>query len=285
MKIKQILRFAKDEFIYGGHLLSLGAASIVFTFAILLDIKITWDFLLIVYLITHTVYLCNRFIEFEKDFLTNSNRTQHVKKYIQYSFFIIFCFILIIVILLLRFGNFLSLIFGLLLLLFGIFYSLFFKNLTKKIIGFKNFYVSFFWALLVIFLIFYYSFFFNLPVFFLFSFVFLRWLINTIFFDIKDTESDKKDNLKTIILYLGKERTLFFLHIVNLISFLPIIIGVYKNVLSLSSLSLVVFYFYSFYYLQKAKDEKTNIYNLSYMMVDGEYLLWSIVLFLVNFIF
>ncbi len=130
MVIEKILKSVWDEFVYGGHLLSLGSISGVFTSAILLDIKITWDFLVIVYLITYTIYLYNRFKELEKDSLTNFERTQHLTIYIKYAPFIIFCSTFIITIMLFCFGNFLNLIFGLSILLAGMLYSLFFKEIN-----------------------------------------------------------------------------------------------------------------------------------------------------------
>jgi len=61
MVIEKILNSIWNEFVYGGHLLSFGAVSIVYAASILLDIRITWDFLLVVYLGTESVYLYNRF--------------------------------------------------------------------------------------------------------------------------------------------------------------------------------------------------------------------------------
>ena len=276
--IKKFLNFTWREFIYGGHLTALGAPSIAFTSAILLDIPITWDFLLIVYLITYTVYLYNRFKEFNEDFLTNPNRTQHIGGYIKYTPLIIFCFTLVIIGMLLRFGNFLSLIFGLLLLFLGVLYSIYLKKVTKKIVGFKNFYVTFIWSLLVIFVGLYYNAPLNLSLFLFFSFVFLRGIINTVFFDIKDIETDKKNGLKTIPVLVGRKKTLIYLYIINIISFMPIILGVYKDIFLPFSLSLIVLYFYSCYYLQRAKSEKAEIQNLPYILVDGEYLFWPLIL-------
>jgi len=284
MKVEWILKFVWDEFIYGGHLLSLGAVSIVFTSALLLGIPVGWDFLMIVYLITYIIYLYDRFRGLEQDSSTNYDRSRHIKKYVKYIPIIISSSILIIIGILFYFGNWSSLVFGLLLLLFGLFYNSFFKKLTQKIVGFKNFYVAFEWALLVVFLAFYYSFPLDLAVLLLFIFIFLRWLINTIFFDIKDIKSDKEHNLGTIPVSYGKNKTLNYLHIINIFSFVLVIIGVYKNILPVSFLSLSIFYFYSFFYIQKAKNKSVNINSLSYIMVDGEYLFWSIVLFLSNII-
>ena len=217
--------------------------------------------------------------------MTNYDRTRHLTKYIKYVPLIIFCLILIVIGMLAYFGNQLGLIFGLLLLLFGLLYSMYFKKVTEKIVGFKNFYVSFFWASLVIFLVSYYSLPFNLPVLLLFIFVFLRLLVNTIFFDIKDIESDKKYDLNTIPVMYGKNKTLNYLHIVNIFSFALVMAGVYKNIFSISFLSLSIFCFYSFYYIQKTKNGSINVNKLSYIMVDGEYLFWPMILILGKFIF
>lgn len=59
MAIEKILKFIWNEFIYGGHLPSLGAAAIVLFSGILLNIKITWDCLLITYFIFYLIYLYN----------------------------------------------------------------------------------------------------------------------------------------------------------------------------------------------------------------------------------
>ena len=284
MSAKQIFVIVRDEFVYGGHILSLGSVSIVFTSAILLNISINWVFLIVVYLITYIVYSYNRFREYEEDFLTNYDRTQHLIRYMKYIPLIISCLVLIVIGILTYFGSQLGLISGLLLLLFGLFYSMYFKKITEKIVGFKNFYVSFFWAFLVIFLVFYYSSPFDLSVLLLFIFIFLRWLVNTTFFDIKDIESDKKYNLNTIPVLYGKNKTLNYLHIINIFSLALIVIVVYKNIFSISFLSLSFFYFYSFYYIQKTKNGSINVNKLSYVMVDGEYLLWPIVLILGKFV-
>ncbi|MBU0647128.1 hypothetical protein KJ809_01775 [Patescibacteria group bacterium] len=80
----KILSAIWKEFIYGGHLLSLGAVSIIFTASILLNIQITWDFFLVVYLWTEAVYLYNRLKELKSDSLNNPKRTIYLKKQARY---------------------------------------------------------------------------------------------------------------------------------------------------------------------------------------------------------
>ena len=285
MNIKKVLKFVWDEFIYGGHLTSLGVSGILGFSAIILNQKISIPLLTLGYLVSQVVYFYNHFRELKKDILTNLKRTQHLQKSKKY-FLIIFALYLVSFFLCLVYINNLAVaLMSLFLVSGGLLYTTFFKNLSKKITGFKSFYVDFFWALLILLVAFYYNIHCNLLLFLLFFFIFLKSSTNTIFFDIKDIKSDKKEKLKTIPILFGTKKTLNFLHIINVLSFIPIIIGVYINLLPLFSLSVFIFYFYSFYYLEKAKKQKINIRNLSYIIADGEYLLWPFVLILSRFIF
>lgn len=281
MIIKKILNSIWNEFVYGGHLLSFGASGILWSSAIIFGQAPSMPLLLSGYAISQIVYGYNHFEEAEKDASTNPERVNHIKKIRKHIFpFLVFYFLLF-VISLLYLKNLEAILVSLFILIGGIFFTGIFKSFTKQIIGFKTFYTSFFWAFLTILAYSYYHIQNNLLIFLLFSFVFLRWLLNTAFFDIKDVDSDKKEGLKTFPIILGKKKILIHLHLLNALSFSPIITGAYYGILPLSTLSLCLFYFYSFYYLKKAKEE--NIRKLSYVMVDGEYLLWPVVLSLAAF--
>jgi 4-hydroxybenzoate polyprenyltransferase len=182
--------------------------------------------------------------------------------------------------LLLRFGNANSAIFAIFMVAGSLLYTVHFKNYTKKIIGFKSVYVSLFWASLVLLLALYYRTSINLAVISISLFVFLRLLVNTIFFDIKDIASDKLYSLKTLPVYLGRRKVLSLIHILNLVSFLLLVVCVYKGVLPPGALSLLVFFIYTCFYLGLAKKEGTDMQKLSYFMVDGEYILWPFVIFI-----
>ena len=280
MKIKKILNLIWNEFVYGGHLLSLGAVSIVYTASILLDIRITWDFLLVVYLGTESVYLYNRFKEYEVDFLTNPERTEHIKKYVKYIPFIIFLMTFSAIVIVVYFNKISALIFGLLLFFGGLLYSKFLKKITRKIIGFKDFLISFLWATLVIFLAYYYFFSWNFALILMIFFIFLRLFLNTNFFDMKDIESDIKEGLLTLPVILGKKTMIKFLTIINMLSMIPIIFGVFLDILPNFSLILLLTIPYSFYYLKQTSKESVDLHFLSYILVDGEYLLWPIFILL-----
>jgi len=276
MKVEQVSKSIWNEFIYGGHLLSLGSVSVVFTSAILLNIKITWDFLLIIYLGAQSIYWYYQIQDMEYDYLTNFERCSHIKKYIKVIPYLIIFFIVFLIIILLCFNKLFVLLLYLSLLLVSAFYNNFFKILTKKIIGFKNLFIAFTETFLIFLLIVYYSFDLNLSVFLVLIFVYLRWLANTIFLDTKDIESDKKKGLLTIAIIL-KEKLVYFLKLITLLATLPIFIGVFWELLPKFSLLLVFTVPYTFYYLNIFRKQTGKI---SYILADMEFFLWSVFILL-----
>src|SRR4030043_1950045 len=124
-RIKKILKIVKNEFIFGGHLLSLGGTSIAYTVSLLLNIEITWDFLLIVYLAFQSAYLFNRYEEIEKDSLTNPERTVHLERYYKKIPFIILLFLLIFFLIQCYFHKIPALIFSSFVVILGLLYSVF----------------------------------------------------------------------------------------------------------------------------------------------------------------
>src|SRR5665647_1709288 len=102
MNIKKIFAFAKNEFIYGGHLPAWGAVSLVLTSMLLLNIEISEVLLVAAYLIFYVIYAYDKLRDLKSDFLTNLDRTEHTKKVVQYLTFIIGLSIGIITILLIN---------------------------------------------------------------------------------------------------------------------------------------------------------------------------------------
>jgi len=285
MVIEKIVNSIWNEFVYGGHLLSFGAVSIVYTASILLDIRITWDFLLVVYLGTESVYLYNRFKEYKVDFLTNPERTEHIKKYVKYIPFIIFLMTFSAIVFVVYFNKISALTFGLLLLIIGLLYSLFFKKITEKIIAFKSFFISLMWSLLVLFLAIYYSAPINLALFLFSVFVFLRFFVSVSFFDIKDIKTDKQEGLKTLAVVLKQSTLWQFLSIIAILAVLPLIIGVYLRILPISSLMLFLTIPYTFFYFKQLENKNISPYFLYNVIVDGEFIFWLFFVLSGNFIF
>ena len=146
MKIKTILKSIWNEFIYGGHLQSLGASAVVFVSCFLSNIKFSWDIFLVSYLVFYSLYLYNHYKELEIDKFTNYQRTEHLKKYIKNAPLIIFLIFLVVSLLVFIFGKFSGFIFVFLIFLFGFLYSFVFKRVTKRVPLFKNFFVSAFFS-------------------------------------------------------------------------------------------------------------------------------------------
>jgi len=283
MRVKGVINSIWNEFVYGGHLLSLGASAILYSTVLIFNKPISIPLLVLGYGINQVIYTYNHFKEAEKDALTNPERAKHVKQKKTKILFIFYLFLVIVSLIFLQdLGTFL---FAAFLMAGGIMFTEFFKGLTRKIVGFKTFYASLFWAFLIILSAIYYNINYIPLIILLFLFVYLRFVLSIAFFDIKDIESDKRDFLKTFPVLLGRNKTLSFLHILNFISILPLVLGVYFKILPTFSLSLCLFYFYSFYYLRQAVSKSKNIRKLSYIMVDGEYIFWPLILFLSLIIF
>lgn len=272
--------FIWSEFVYGGHLLSLGSSAIVLMLMFIFNVNIRFEFLFVVYLGTQCIYAYNRYKELEFDTSTNLHRTNHLKNYDKSLYVISIFYGLIYLLILCYYGNIQSIFFGFFLLIIGLFFTYKGKTLSKKIIGFKSIYTAVSWSLLVFFTVIYFSIPFKLITYLLFIFVFLRWIINTSFFDIKDIESDKKRELKTLPIYFGEEKFLDILQFLNLLSIFPILLGVIIKELPVYSFLLTFSFFYSFYYIYKARSKKTNITNLSYVLVDSEFYYWPFLVLL-----
>lgn len=268
-----------NEFIFGGHLLSLGAASVVWLVVIILDETLYVPLLLIPYFMSQIVYSHNHFKEAKLDILTNPERIEHNRELIKYFSAFMLLYFSGLFFTTVFFFDAKIIVFVLAAMIIGIFYTKFFKSLTKKVVGFKNFYVAFSWGILTVLPVLYYSQPFDLFFALVYLFVVLRLLVNTTFFDLKDTESDKLNGLKSLPVVFGKELTLNLLVLFNITSFVPLIVGVYLRTFPFFSVFLIVFFFYSLFYIRKARSlDSSSLRQTSYLMVDGEFIFWPIVL-------
>jgi 4-hydroxybenzoate polyprenyltransferase len=279
LKINKILKPIFDEFIYGGHLLSLGASGIVLTVMVLLNEKISISLLVIAYLIAQIVYTLNHYKELKIDIMTNPERAKYLAKGEKYFPLLISVYSVLLLTILILFSNLNTLVFIFILGALGFFYL---KNLTKNIIGFKNYYVAFLWATASVVLPYLY---FSIKVdkffYFIFIFVFIRWLVNTTFFDLKDIKGDKDEGLKTIPVVIGVKNTLLLLSFYNILSGAILIYAIYFGVISIAASGLLLLIPYSFYYLFISYNANpAKIRKVSYIMVDGEYVFWPILILL-----
>jgi 4-hydroxybenzoate polyprenyltransferase len=273
MKEKKWTEFLGEEFFYGGHWFSIGVSALIFSIMILLHTQIRWELLLIVYLLIQCLFNYNHYKEFQIDASSRSDRIHHLKIYYKILPIITAFYGIGFLILILYFGNIESLIIAVASLLIGLLFTKFFKKCTKKIVGFKTFYASFTLSLLIVLTVTYCSYSINLLLLELFVFFSLRFMISSSFSDIKDIDIDKKLNLLTLPVYFGKQKFLTFLHILNFITFISLFVIVLQ-ITPYFSLFPIFSYLYSFFYIEKAKNPKTDIQSLTNIVVDGEFLFW-----------
>lgn len=235
------------------------------------------------YLTTFIVYSFNYLNEFDDDVVTDPTKVSFLKsRKNRFKLIIIYYIILNIILLCYSFylyGNFSFIVFILILLFGGILYTVIFKVLTRYIPGFKSVYCTALWAYAgSLYVTFFYSESINVFYAFMFAYMFIKLLINAIFFDIKDMDSDRNKNLKTIPLLLGKPTTILLLTILNLFSIVFLFYGVFSNFIPFYGVSLSILSIYTEYYLLKglASNQKV-IVRYTYVMADTEFILWPLV--------
>jgi 4-hydroxybenzoate polyprenyltransferase len=270
------------ELVHGGYLTALGAPALVLTTSIITNSGIDIPLLIISYLLPLIVYSYDYMSDMDKDVETNIARYKHLKKKKRYYPFILVFYVLLLIALLIVFSN-LKLILLIVLIIFGgLLYATALKGLTKRIPIFKNVYTVLTWSLGGTFFVpLHYSLSVSFPFIIIFIFINLKGMINAIFFDLKDSITDSKEGLKTLPVLLGKENAIKLLHLLNFIAFLPLIIGVYLKIIPILTLSLLIFFFYSFYYLIKSQGPISNDkwVNLG-SFADFEFIFWPLILIL-----
>jgi 4-hydroxybenzoate polyprenyltransferase len=273
---KKIIKLVAEEFLFGAHLVSLGASGIVLSVVMIFNLPIQPLLLLIAYLILQIIYRYNYFRELHFDMQSNPERVTYIsakKKWIEISPFLF----LAILCGLLLFTNLLTALLAGYITGVGILYTEYFKKLP--ILGIKNYYTSHFWAILVLMVPFFYDLANIPPYLYIVLFIFIRGLINTVFFDLKDIEDDKKRNVKTFPVRWGKRKTLYILQIINFLSIAPLLLGVYTGQLPGVSLFLGATVLLGVFYLKKAMHmTDKSLRLLSYILVDGEYMFWPVVI-------
>lgn len=286
LKIKKILEFIWQEFIYGGHLQCLGIVGIAYTSSFLLDIKVSWEFLLLTYLIFYPIYINDRLRGIKIDTLTNPERVEHFKKYLHVMPKIILTSILLLIGGLIFFSNIQFRIFALLLLLLGILYPFYFKNITKKIIAFKNFYASAFSTIMVLSPVIYYRYSLDpsslILLLLLMILVFLKTMQMQILLDCKDVEPDKSLGLLTLPILFGREKILNFLKFFSLFNTTSILILAifFFKLFPLSTLLLLLTIPANFYSFSLAQKQKYD----GYILGSGEFFFWLILMLIGNVI-
>ena len=282
-RLNKLKNCLKNEFIHGGHLVSIASPALAISTMILLGLNIRLEFLIITYLGTLCIYNYDYIKELKVDYSENVNRSKYIQKNQKFRIVTLIFYVICFLSMLIYFGNLNSIIFGIFLLILGLLYTNIFKKFTKKIAGFKNLYTSISFSMLIIFTPIFYSYQINSIFLVFLIFVLLQFIVDTSFCDMKDLNTDKKNRLKTLPLIFGKLNFLRFITVLNIISFFILSITIILKIMPLFSVVLLPFFIYRIYYINKAKEPKSDIIKLS-NLVDAEYLFWPIALFIGSFI-
>lgn len=268
------------EIIHGGYLTALGAPALVLTTSIITKSNINLPLLIISYLIPLIIYSYDYMGDLDKDIESNSDRYEHLHKKKKYYPLLMIFYIIVLIALLIIFSNYKLVLFIILITLGGFLYATVFKGLTKRIPIFKNIYTVLTWSLGgTLFVPLQFSLTLSLPFIIVFIFINMKGMINAIFFDLKDSLIDSKEGLKTLPVILGKKKAIRLLHFLNLVSFIPLVMAVILKIIPMLSISLILFFFYSFYYLSKAETSiDDDIWVKLGSIADFEFIFWPIVL-------
>lgn len=269
------LQTALNEFLYGGHLQSLGAVAILWTVAGLFQAPFPCGLPVATYAVFYAVYIYNRLLEVSADAASNPARTRHIVAHrrILWVTFVLSSLLAVVVTLLTAsvYGMvFLGAIFVL-----GLLYTNVFKGFTRRIPGFKAWYVALVFSTLV-FLPYAYAH--QEAPFVTLSFagwVFWNAVIMQIFLDLKDTQSDAQAGLRTIPLLLGEKRTFRVLVALTFLAAVPPVAWALFN--SSYPAIVAVLAFASSLSLLAFRIAKNGAYQ-GYLIESGKFVSWPALL-------
>lgn len=272
---KDITTVLWKDFIYGGHIFAFGAICVAIMASIIFAIPITWDFMLIIYLIFYTIYLYDYLTGAEDDKDNYSSRAEYLQGNDEKMLIgTIYGSIVTIAFTYLIYSDIKNMFIGFAILVLGLMYHSHFKSITKKLPAFKNLFVSLVWALLIYIMFIYYGYQIDISAMLISVFVFLRMMGIQIMFDIRDMEGDRKKGLLTIPVIFGHDKSMFLLKMLNIATLILIAVGVYMEILPLFVSMIMLVLAYSVKYKEKGQMSRND--NRCYLLAAGEPVVWAI---------
>ncbi len=276
---------AYDELVYGGHLLALGTSGIAASVTFVMGRTPSWDLLLMAYLFSFGAYSINRASDFDQDRLSHPSRTAYLQRrrgvlpaVAAASFLLGYGLAL--------FRNIYFFAALLIPLSLALAYSVSSERMAsatgisrlKEGILTKNVAISSGWALIPLLVGLYY---FELPkaILVLAPFVFLRLMVNTIFFDQRDIEADAVYGVKTLPGRLGLAGSARVMNLLDMASGLYIISVAAVGLVPYFAAGLAGFTLYSVAYRWYASSGK-HVNSVRDLVADGEYVLWGVVTYI-----
>lgn len=269
------------ELVLGGHLLALGTASIAGAAAFLFGKSPTAVLLVMAYLFSFGAYMMNRSAEMDQDLASHPERTNYLSTrrkilpgVVAASFLLGYALAATV-----SWIFFLALLAPLAL---SLLYSVGSKRLVgligtktlKQKVLLKNVSISFGWSLIPILVGFYFGAF-GLPLFLLSPFIFLRLMTNTIVFDIRDTEGDRENAVKTLPTELGVPRSFDVVGAIDAISAAYLVLILVAGLVPSYAVTLILLPIYSTIYRGLAMQSNANLGFICDVVADAEYVLWG----------
>ena len=109
---------------------------------------------------------------------------------------------------------------------------------------------------------------------FIFPFFFIKMFINTVLFDVRDVKGDALNGVKTIPVVIGIKKTRQFLFILQ--SLLLVLIVLFSNLFSKYYVILIISMIYGYLYITYFCDENNHNEVLRDVLVDGEWIIMSV---------
>ena len=276
-----VLGSAYWEFVLGGHMLAIGTASMAAAAAVIIGATATPLLLVMAYLFSYGAYMMNRSTEIESDAVSHPERTQLLNQRKRYlpaisggAFLIGYALAFTV--------NFVFFAALLVPLAFALLYSVGSKRLVgvigvsklKEKLLVKNLMVSFAWSLIPVLVGLYYLRF-AWALLFLGAFIFLRLMVNTLLFDVRDAEGDRSQGIRTVPVAYGVPGTYKAMAAIDLFTLAYVGAVAALGLLPLSASVLALLPLYSLGYAYFARKGKGDLGFICDVLVDGEYLFWG----------
>ncbi len=275
------LSIAYRELVLGGHLLAFGTASMAGAAAYLFGKNPTLVLLVMAYLFSFGAYMMNRSAEMDQDLASHPERTNYLARrrkilpgVVAASFLIGYGLAATV-----------SLIFFVALLV-PLALSLLYSVGSKRLVGLigasklkqrlllKNVSIALGWSLIPILVGLYFGGF-NVPLLLLGPLIFMRLMTNTIVFDIRDTEGDRKNAVKTLPTELGVSRSFRIVGVIDALSAVYLVALLVVGLVPSYAVTLLLLPIYSTIYRAFAMQSNANLGFICDVVADAEYVLWG----------
>lgn len=247
---------------------------------LLYNINIDFNLLLSSFLLTFTVYSLDKLSNIEEDSISLPERAGFISRHKKiFIYATVASYVIALSLAFLK--NILALFVILFPLCMGLIYSIKIANVRlKDIPALKNISIAASWAVVGTFLPLAVSSEHLPPIALIFYFVFIKCLINTVLFDVRDIEGDNVNGVRTIPVIFGLKKTKILLLFLNSTLILWLIISYSKSFFHqyvfVLIFSIFYGYWYTFYFCRKDKKISKSLD----LLVDGEWIYIGIFLFL-----